>query len=153
MAQFARYTAIVGRVRQFHREYLNAYAKLQHCAPDERPLLQGICAELEQQAHGVLRLACMIRSALMFLVVAVICMIVTSLLIGLELVWPRVGAGLGLAVFVSGLVMMLVGMGYVFAEVRISLRLVQHEHAELERRAAVGVSYSGMSDSNSEAEA
>lgn len=136
LAQFARYTTIVGRVRQFHREYLTAYGKLKHGTPDERPLFQAMCAELEQQASGVLRLACMIRSALIFLVLAVICMIVTSLMIGVEMVWPRVGGGGAVAVFVLGLMMMLVGMSFVLAEIRVSLRLVQHEHDQLEERAS-----------------
>lgn len=135
MAQFARYTSIVGRVRQFHREYLAAYGKLRRCTPDERPLLQGMCAELEQQAHGVLRLAYMIRRALIFLVLAVICMIVSSLLIGVELAWPRFGATGAVVVFILGLLMMLIGMVFVLAEIRVSLRLVQHEHDQLEQRA------------------
>jgi len=137
MAQFARYTALVGRVRQFHREYLAAFGRLRRCEPRERPLLQQLCTELETQAHGVLRLAGMVRNALIYLVLAVICMIVTSLMIGLELLWPRVGGAAAVVVFIAGLVCMLVGMIFVLAEIRISLGLVQHEHDELEHRASI----------------
>ncbi|MEM8738607.1 MAG: DUF2721 domain-containing protein [Planctomycetota bacterium] len=135
MGQFARYTAIVGRARQFHREFLAAYRQLRHAAPEDRALYEAMCRELEQQAQGVLRLAGLIRSALLYLVAAVIFMILASLLIGVELVWPRLSGIAAITAFVVGLFCMLVGMVYVFAEVRVSLRLVHHEHDELQTRA------------------
>ena len=138
LAQFAHYTAVVARVRQFHREYFRAFARLRDADADERPLLEELCQELERQADGVLGLAVLIRNALVFLVLAVICMILTSLVIGAELVWPKVN-GLAVSVFITGLFCMLAGMTFVLAEIRIGLRLVQHEHRELEKRASMEV--------------
>ena len=138
LAQFAHYTAVVARVRQFHREYFKAFAQIRDSAPDERPLLEELCQELEQQARKVLGLAGLIRNALIFLVLAVICMILTSLIIGAEMVWPKVN-GLAVSVFITGLFCMLTGMVFVLTEIRVGLRPVQHEHRELEKRASMEV--------------
>ena len=135
MGQFARYTAITGRLRGFHRERIEVITKLPPLEGHERHVLSLRADQLEQQAHGLLKLAKLIRNALLLLVLAVICMIISSMMIGLELVWENVGQVGAVVMFVAGLVCMLAGMVFVFAEVRRSLCLVAEEHRDIEQLA------------------
>ncbi len=133
LGQFARYTAITGRLRGFHRERLEGLAKLLSLTGEEHRLFAERCDELERQAHRLLGLVKLIRNALLLLVLAVMCMIVSSLMIGVEAFAPRVGWWGAVVAFVAGLLCMLSGMAFVFAEVRRSLTLVKQEHFWLEQ--------------------
>ena len=132
LAQFGRYSGIIDRLRRFHRERFEAITRLPELDGAERELLADRCNHLEHQAHQVLELARLIRSALLMLVMAVICMIVSSLMIGLEQLWPVFGSHAAVTSFVIGLLFMLGGMIFVFAEVWRSLSVVGDEHRRLE---------------------
>lgn len=132
MAQFGRYSGVIGRIRGFHQERLKYLAQLPSLTGHELALTRRRSEELELQAHRVLELANMIRKALLFLVGAVMLLIVSSLLIGAELVWPNIGAGPSIAALVAGMTSMLIGMTYVFREVLVSLEVVNDEHERLE---------------------
>lgn len=132
LAQFARYSGIIGRLRTLHRERFTGLAKLSSLSGHERDLTADRCDHLEVQAHRVLGMAKMIRNALLFLVLAVICMIVSSLMIGIGLVWPVPGRYGAVAAFVAGLLCMVSGMTFVFAELWSSLDVVTDEHRQIE---------------------
>ena len=132
LAQFARYSGIISRLRGFHRERFEAITKLPSLTGSERDLLADRSEHLEHQAHQVLCLARLVRGALLFLVLAVMCMVVSSLMIGLEQVWPAVGRNAAVVSFIAGLLCMLLGMAFVFAEVWRSLYVVTDEHERLE---------------------
>ncbi len=132
LAQFARYSGIIDRLRSLHRERFTGLSKLSSLSGCERELMVGRCDHLEVQAHGVIGLAKLIRAALMLLVLAVICMIVSSLMIGLGSVWPNAGHYGSVSAFVAGLLCMMLGMTFVFAELWSSLNAVSDEHVQIE---------------------
>lgn len=132
LAQFARYSGIISRLRLLHRERFTGLAKLSSLSGRERELMVGRCDHIEVQAHQVLGLAKLIRNALLFLVLAVICMIISSLMIGLGYFWPTTGHYGSVSAFVAGLGCMLLGMVFVFAELWSSLNSVADEHHHIE---------------------
>jgi uncharacterized protein DUF2721 len=132
LAQFARYSGIIDRLRSLHRERFMGLAKLPSLSGRERDLLAGRCEHIETQAHHVLGLAKLIRNALLLLVLAVICMIISSLMIGLGHIWPTAGHYGSVSAFVAGLLSMLLGMVFVFAELWSSLNSVADEHHHIE---------------------
>ena len=132
LAQFTRYTAIAGRIRGLHRERFELLEKLLHVSGEEKQIVAARCEMLSRQSQGLLGHARLTRNALLFIVGSVICMVASSLLIGVESLMPilcEVGA---FASFVLGLSSLLIGMLFVFAEVMRSLSLVIDEHNELE---------------------
>lgn len=132
MAQFARFTALVARVRQMHKDRLEGLNRLDSLRGRAYQTQLDRCNELEHESHEVLRLVGLIRYALLCLVGAVIFMILSSLFIGVEFFWPKIGSIGAIVAFVGGLLSMLVGMIFVFREIRLSLRVVTAEHRRIE---------------------
>lgn len=133
MAQFARFTAIVGRIRSLHQERLSCFERCGTADDAQRAALLDRTENLEHQAHRMLVLARMIRTALVLLVSAVICMLVSSLMIGVELVLPGVGSVAATVAFVAGIALMLAGMVAVMRELLHSLEIITDEHAHVEK--------------------
>ncbi len=68
LAQFARFTAIIGLVRTFNRERLSALQEAERADPGRRELLHQRSQGLEHQAGRVLAHAVTVRNGLRFLV-------------------------------------------------------------------------------------
>jgi len=132
LAQFARYSGIISRLRSLHHERFTGLTKLPSLSGHEYELMNNRCEHIEVQTHRILELAKLIQKALLLLVMAVICMIVSSLMIGLGHIWPTVGQYGSVAAFITGLLCMLTSMLFVLAELWASLRIVSDEHEHIE---------------------
>lgn len=128
LGQFARFTAMTGRVRNFHKERLENLVRLNSSKGIEREVVFGRCNELEHQARDVLNLAKVIRNALLALVASVMMMLVSSLMIGLSTLEIAIASSLSVLFFVLGLIFMLIGMGFVFWETVLSMKVISREH-------------------------
>ena len=131
LGQFARYTAILNRLRAFNAERFALLQKIRHVEGGDRKLLEKRLEGLHTQADRVLRHAAVIRYALLSLSACIVFMVVTSLLIGLERLVPAAST-IAVVTFVIGLVCVLAGMLAVIAEVSVSLNLVRFEHHNIE---------------------
>jgi hypothetical protein len=132
LAQFARFTAVVALVRTFNRERLAALQAADGAEPKQRELLLQRAQGLEQQAGMVLAHAATVRNALRFLVGGILLMVLCSLTVGASLVFDPLGA-LAIALFVLGLVSTFAGLCLVLAELRVSLKVIEFEHDNLNR--------------------
>lgn len=131
-AQFARFNAILAQVRTFNRERLSVLQDADRAEPQPRELILQRAQGLEHQAGGVLAHAVTVRNALRFLVGGILLMVLCSLTIGASLVFaPLEAAALGL--FVLGLVLTFAGLCLVLAELRVSLKVIEFEHDNLNR--------------------
>jgi len=132
LAQFARFTAVVGQVRAFNRERLAALQGAGEAEPARRELLLQRAQGLEHQAGQVLAHATKVRDALRFLVGGILLMVLCSLTVGASLAFAPLGT-VALVLFVLGLVSTFAGLCLVLAELRVSLDLIEFEHENLSR--------------------
>jgi len=132
LAQFARFTAIVSLVRTFNRERLAVLEDAERAEAKRRDLLLQRAQGLEKQARTVLAHAGTVRNALRFLVGGILLMVLCSLSIGASLAFAPFGAA-ALILFVLGLVSTFAGLCLVLAELRVSLDVIEFEHANLNR--------------------
>ena len=137
LAQFARLTAITGRIRVFNHERLMIRTEITQCSDASR---QGVLRErasgLKLQVERLLSHAYMVQRALMFLVSCIICMVLSSLTFGLAVLWKPASIG-AIVLFVMGLLFVLAGMITVLLELRQACRLVAFETENIARFAAL----------------
>ena len=132
MAQFARYTAVLGQIRNFNRERLVALQQAEDAPRAHCQLLRDRAQGLEHQTQQLLAHANTIRNALRLLVGGILLMVLCSLTIGASLLYePLSQAALGL--FVLGLLATFGGLCLVMVELRVSLDVVRFEHGNLAR--------------------
>ncbi len=138
LAQFARYTALIGRARGFNHERHGHLRRLEQLGQDstERRLLEGRIEALAFQTDRVIVHARLIRDALVLLVGCIMLMVVASLLIAASFVVPGCEAAAFVA-FVLGMLCVLLGMAFVLWEMVISLSLVRYETRHVETFGAV----------------
>lgn len=132
MAMYARLSNIVARLRQFHHEQLQTMTHPRPDSESEQALVRWRSQGLEQQAHYMLGRARLIRNTLVCLVGCVICMLASSLSIGLSQ-WTERFQIISIVLFVVGVTSMLVGMLIAMFELRVALRQVSYEHQRMER--------------------
>ena len=132
MALYNRLANIVGRLRQFHHERLEAGTRVGHATGTDRELLGDRMRGLEEQSHAMIGRARFIRNALICLISCIICMLTSSLMIGLGLVVPSIQP-LAVWLFILGVTAMLIGMILAAGELFVCLRQVESEHTNLER--------------------
>jgi len=132
LAQFARFTAVVGQVRTFNRERLSALQEADGAEPKRHELLLQRAQGLEHQAGRVLAHAVTVKNALRFLVGGILLMVLCSLAIGASLAFAPLGVA-ALALFVLGLMSTFAGLCLVLAELRVSLEVIEFEHDNLSR--------------------
>lgn len=138
LAQFARFTALIGRARGFNHERHNL-ARTLHTIEDQagdKTLILGRIQALEFQANRVIEHARLIRNALVMLVGCIMMMLITSLLLAASFMYPGLWV-VELVTFVLGLLFALVGMGCVLWEMMIALSLVEYETSHVETFGAV----------------
>ena len=137
LALFSRLTTIVSRIRQFNRERLEHAIRQRGAEETVRRALELHSTALEKQIPRMLARARLIHKALMCLVTCVICMLVSSLTIGLAMLAPAVlPAAIGC--FVLGVGCMLLGMAIALRELTVSLGEVELEAHALEGLPAPG---------------
>jgi VIT1/CCC1 family predicted Fe2+/Mn2+ transporter len=132
LAQFARFTAVIGQLRGLQRESLAALREAGEAEPAQRELLLQRAQGLENQSDRVLAHVATLRNALVFLVGGVLLMVLCSLAIGASIVIVVFGA-VALALFVLGLVSTLAGLTLVLSELRVSLEAIEFEHENVSR--------------------
>jgi len=151
LAQFSRYTSLIGRIREFHKQRVDILVKLVLLTGAQRRLTEERCQELEVQSHNLLKLVRLIRTALLCLVSTVMLMIASSLMIGTELLFPTIEMIGSTTSFVVGMLTMFIGMGFVFSEVCLSLCAVTLEHKRLDMATPVSQIHTVQSNKDSRA--
>jgi len=132
LAQFARFTAVIGQLRGLQRESLVALREAGDAEPAHRELLLQRAKGLENQSDRVLAHVTTLRNALVFLVGGVLLMVLCSLAIGASIVIVVFGT-VALALFVLGLLSTLAGLFLVLSELRVSLEAIEFEHDNVSR--------------------
>jgi hypothetical protein len=136
LALYNRLAAIVGRARMFHKERFDALTRLtalpleQQSDPPAVQLRRRATA-LEDQGGRILRRARLVRTALIWLLAAVVCMLVCSLTLGLSTVVAECITP-ALVVFCAGVGSMMVAMVLAIMELAGALEPVTAEGFTLE---------------------
>jgi hypothetical protein len=126
LALFNRLATIVARIRQFNRERLDQNLRRRGAAIAAQRAMTLLGSALERQIPRMLHRARLIHRALIGLVSCVICMLISSLGIGLAHLEPAV-LSVAIGCFVLGIGCMLGGMSVALRELTISLADVELE--------------------------
>ncbi|MEQ9454366.1 MAG: DUF2721 domain-containing protein [Phycisphaeraceae bacterium] len=144
LAQFARYTTLIGRARGFNHERYNLMRQLrqldEHHA--ETAMIKGRVEALSYQAQRVIVHARLIRDALVLLISCIMLMIITSLLLAGSLLLPACSPAAFIS-FIMGMLCILAGMSMVLWEMLISLSLIRYETSHVETFGAIDQLRSG----------
>ncbi len=132
IAQFARYTAIINLIRNLNQERLAIFQAMDQANPENLELMSERSSGLEHQVSKILTHAAMVKNALSFLLGGILMMLLCSLTIGASFVYNPLET-VALILFVGGLASMLVGLGLLLAELRVSLQAIDFEHENLTR--------------------
>ncbi|MAE66681.1 MAG: hypothetical protein CMJ18_20625 [Phycisphaeraceae bacterium] len=137
LAQFARLTAITGRIRTFNHERLVIRSRINECSDSaHEKVLRERASGLQLQAERMLIHVSYVQRALFCLIFCIVCMVLSSLSFGAATAWrPASYAAVGL--FVVGLLCVLAGMVLVLLELRLACRLVAFETENIGRFAAL----------------
>jgi len=128
---YNRLSVVVARLRTLQRERLAEYKvflRVEEDGEDERAKGESeqFLNFLEEQTTQVLKRARYIRNCLYSILSAIICLILTSLTIGLSLMFPWLDY-IVLGFFVIGLWLVFLGLIFAMAEIRIALHPVRME--------------------------
>ena len=135
LAFYNRLAAVVSRLRAFHRERLHEQDMLDRhaaAATADAASAEAVARHarlldvLEEQSSRVTRRARLIRSTLLCLLSTIGCLTLCSMLTGLSLFIPG-AAGPAVALFLAGMVLMLVAVCLAIAELRRALDPVELE--------------------------
>lgn len=134
---YNRLAFIVARLRTLQRERLSEYKELfrleeEHKGKLARQETEHFLHFLEHQTADVLKRALYLRNCLFCLIFAIFALTITSLLIGLSLIYPALDA-LVLIFFVLGLLLVLNGLYYALREIVISLHPIKMESEFVQR--------------------
>ncbi len=127
MSSSARLSAILGRVRDLHKQRLESY--LVHDTEDERAMrVRAVRLEgLEVQAHSLIRRAALTRASLMLNYASIVSLLLSSMTLGVAVAWaPAEYAAMGF--FVLGLLILLAAVIVAMLDVRRALTWVRYEH-------------------------
>ena len=135
LAFYNRLAAVVSRLRSFHRERLQEQVLLDRdstAATSDEAAAEAAARHarlldvLEEQTAHVTARARLIRSTLMCLLSTIGCLTLSSMLTGLSMFVPG-AAGVAVAMFVAGMVLLLVAVGLAVTELRRALDPVELE--------------------------
>lgn len=132
LAFYNRLTAVVTRLRSFHRERLKAQQELGHQRASDQPdqvsvmMNQEVLEALQTQTTHVIRRARLIRRALSCLLLTIACLSLCSLAVGLSVVWPGLML-IAVPFFVVGLVLLVLGVGFAMVEMYRALDPIELE--------------------------
>ena len=130
MSTSARLSAILARVRDLHRQRLEAYA-LDDDISERRKQVRKLRLEgLEVQAHDLIRRAQLTRLALQLIYASIAALLASSLALGAALAWPSF-ANVSQVMFGVGLALLFVAVMVAMRDVSRALRWVQYEHERI----------------------
>jgi len=134
LALYNRLAAIVSRSRAFHRERHEVIRELSSHTLEEQTTretaeLRRRVLVLDGQIPRVLRRARLVRTALLWLLCSMLCMLGCSLALGLSLLWP-LAAWVALALFVAGVLCAMVCVALAMRELFRSLEPAVLEYIE-----------------------
>lgn len=137
LAFYNRMTSVITRLRTINKERFDLHARLLAMAADtpdssHASHLRHRVEILDSLGHQLFERVRVIRDSLIFLLVAVLCMLSCSLALGLAPALPRMGS-VALALFVSGVVIMILGVARAIQELRMTLSTLVFEHEMLEK--------------------
>lgn len=137
LAFYNRLSVIVTRLRSLQRERLSEYKELFKIESDgSNPLLQKEAEHflhfLEGQTVDVLKRAKYLRNGIFCLIACIFFLVVTSLFIGLSLVFPFLDPFV-LVFFIGGLGLLLAGILYAGIEIKVALNPVRMESGFVQR--------------------
>ncbi|MFG0257719.1 MAG: DUF2721 domain-containing protein [Phycisphaerales bacterium JB043] len=127
----ARLTSVLGRIRTLHRELLDHADRLERRESTGVQVRTLRLEGLEHQSHSLLKRASMLRTEMILLFFAIICMIITALVLGLSTV-ARGLESAGAVTLALGLVSAGVAMGIAIVEMSRSTQNVRYEHDRIE---------------------
>ncbi|NGX38162.1 MAG: hypothetical protein K1000chlam2_01334 [Chlamydiae bacterium] len=135
LAFYNRLSVVVTRLRSLQRERLSEYKEL---LKDEKK--GGLLKEeseqflhfLEDQTVDVLKRAYYLRNCIFCLISCICSLVVTSLVIGLSVVFPILEI-FALVFFITGLFLLLYGLSFAIREIKIALNPIQMESGFVQR--------------------
>lgn len=127
----ARFTSLLARVRSQHAERLEVYRAGPAATDRDAQVLRLRLEGLKVQTTRMLWRIRMQRNALLLLFGAVVCMVLTSLLLGVGVLAPVVEYGAGVF-FVLGLLLIAMSMALSMIEVADALTPIRYEHDRVE---------------------
>ncbi|MEO0586638.1 MAG: DUF2721 domain-containing protein [Planctomycetota bacterium] len=128
LALYNRLAMVVSRARHFHKERFDAVGAMRSAAggSDEAERWRARIGVLDKQSAEVRGRAVLIRNALVALMLMMVCMLLTSLALGLT-PWLTAFGYVAEALFVAGVASMLVSLGLAIGELRRCLDPVNLE--------------------------
>lgn len=134
---YNRLAFIVTRLRTLQRERLAEYKELfkledAHKGKLAKQETEHFLHFLEHQTADVLKRALYLRNTLFCLILSIFSLILTSLLIGLSLLYPLLDACV-LFFFILGLLLVVAGLYFALREILISLKPIQLESDFMQR--------------------
>ena len=124
LAFYNRLSVLVSRIRTFNQERLTILDKLNGPAMEnQRDGLRARLAAVDVQVQAIMARAKLVRNTLFGLVTCIICMVLTSLCLGLALLAEQMTM-VALGVFVLGVLSLLVAMIVALVELQRSLQPV-----------------------------
>lgn len=137
LAFYNRLASIVSRLRSLQRERLSEYREVFRFEEGKKDKAIRQEAEhflhfLEEQTCDVLKRARYLRNCIFCLICAIFSLVLTSLLIGLSLIYPAFDSVV-LGFFIFGLLLILFGLFYAILELKIALNPIKMESAFVQR--------------------
>jgi len=127
----ARLTALIARIRAMHRERIDVYLDPRD-DPRARSVQRMRREGIDLMTGRMLRRAALMRATLMLLFGGVICLVVSSLLLGLSAFADDMEAG-AIVAFSAGLLFVMLAMITALMDVACSLEAVRFEHDRVVR--------------------
>ena len=133
LAFYNRLSALANRSRTIHKEQFDLAIRLSTCEPDsaEAAHLKRRTATLDQVGHQLFSRADMVRNTVVYLLIAVLCMLACSLALGLSALTVLL-APVALTLFVAGILVMMLGIVTAIRELLVTLDPLLFEHEQME---------------------
>jgi hypothetical protein len=136
LAFYNRLASVISRLRTINKERFDLHARLSAMPANDSDspqagYLRHRVEILDELGHQLFERVRVIRDSLVFLLVAVLCMLGCSLALGLAPGFPQMGS-VALVLFVTGVAIMILGVARAIQELRMTLSTLVFEHDMLE---------------------
>lgn len=137
LAFYNRLGVVVARLRSLQRERLVEYKELFVLEEKKSSSLkiqdaQQFLHSLELQTAEVMKRAMFLRNCIFCLIGAICILILTSLLIGISVVFPAIGV-IAMCFFILGLLLVFYGLIFALKEIKIALDPIKMESGFIQR--------------------